>query len=309
MRTRNNTCECTRRRLRGVGVSQASKRVGFTMVELLVGIAIIGILLGSLLPAVQSARESARRTQCANNLKQLGLALHNHHVAYKRLPPDLSESSFNEGYSAWTWGTMILPFVEQDALWESLDMKSRPMDAPNAGRLAELLPLFRCPSEVGPRVITVTNPSNLHDLQISVDNYGMNAALPRFKPVSFREVLDGLHSTFLLAEGTYSVYPEAGQAFYGHSRSLAAYASVIAYKGVLDFHDVPSVVLNDWGFGVPGYNNGEVSSYHLGGAHFVHFDDSVRFYSDTTDELVLDALSTHQGREIIEGRDSPRLVR
>src|SRR5688572_29906933 len=98
-------------------VAQPSRRLGFTLVELLVVIAIIGILIALLLPAVQSARESARRTQCTNNIKQLGLALHTYHDVYKYYPSGcLLGSTF--GPSAIVH---LLPYVEQEALRENYD--------------------------------------------------------------------------------------------------------------------------------------------------------------------------------------------
>src|SRR5882757_265195 len=98
---------------------------GFTLVELLVVIAIIGVLVALLLPAVQAAREAARRMKCQNNLKQFGLALHSYHDAYGRLPasyyrvwPPPSGSTSTFGTPGWGWGTMILPRLEQQALFD-----------------------------------------------------------------------------------------------------------------------------------------------------------------------------------------------
>lgn len=103
-----------------------STRKGFTLIELLVVVAIIGILVALLLPAVQSARESARRIQCTNNLKQLGLAMHNYQATNKKFP---SGSRSHASHNTWTWGyswaVPILPYIEQQNLYDGLDMTGR----------------------------------------------------------------------------------------------------------------------------------------------------------------------------------------
>src|SRR5215210_4213670 len=98
-----------------------SSRTAFTLVELLVVIAIIGILVGLLLPAVQAAREAARRMSCSNNLKQLGLAMHNYHDTYKAFPPGVT-SIGGPGLGHWgvSWMPLILRFIEQGAMADKL---------------------------------------------------------------------------------------------------------------------------------------------------------------------------------------------
>lgn len=134
---------------------------GFTLVELLVVIAIIGILVALLLPAVQSAREAARRMQCGNNLKQIGLALHNYHDTYKSFPPTgilngtvgtpTAASPSNRPYH-YSWAFMILPFIEQQPLYDSTN-KNLPIYIGANGQpqpvCSTQLPAFQCPSALG----------------------------------------------------------------------------------------------------------------------------------------------------------------
>lgn len=131
---------------------------GFTLVELLVVIAIIGILVALLLPAVQAAREAARRMSCGNNLKQIGLALHNYHDKFKSFPPARVRSA-NHALepSAWltnntSWHARILPEMEQQPLYDRIDwtlMNGSTSHANHAAVRATVLPMYRCPSDGG----------------------------------------------------------------------------------------------------------------------------------------------------------------
>ena len=104
---------------------------GFTLVELLVVIAIIGILVGLLLPAVQAAREAARRMQCQNNLKQISLAMQNHHAAYNRFPPILTTGTSSPTYSTQhNWLVYGLPFMEQNVVWSQIQFPTRAIGDP-----------------------------------------------------------------------------------------------------------------------------------------------------------------------------------
>src|SRR5262245_12388994 len=115
------------------------RRTGFTLIELLVVIAIISTLIGLLLPAVQKAREAAARISCANNLKQIGLAMHNYEGTFQKLPP----SRLAEGYA--TWMVMILPFIEQDNLYYQWNLWASYYQQKDVARTTPVK-LFFCPS-------------------------------------------------------------------------------------------------------------------------------------------------------------------
>ncbi|MFO0926893.1 MAG: DUF1559 domain-containing protein [Gemmataceae bacterium] len=137
--------------------SHLRSRRGFTLIELLVVIAIIGILLGLLLPAVQKVREAAARVQVANHLKQLGLALHNHHDTLSRFPAgylgDYTHPQRHpvtwDGPPGWGWGAQLLPYVEQDNLYKQLNLTLPCWDAANAAAVRTTVKAFLNPAAPG----------------------------------------------------------------------------------------------------------------------------------------------------------------
>ncbi|MGQ0635946.1 MAG: DUF1559 family PulG-like putative transporter [Planctomycetaceae bacterium] len=211
----------------------STRRRGFTLIELLVVIAIIAVLIALLLPAVQQAREAARRTQCKNNLKQIGLAVHNYVDTHGVLPncwmlrgpPPLNSDS-----PSWGWTTMILPFIDQAPLYNSLNPGPNSLEgvaSTQAGRdlLATSLAVYQCPSCFGPQPYT---PAPLTPLMVpggppvyfGKSNYVGNGgnipipergliaqpnppsppAFPAIGLVRLRDVTDGLSNTFLAGE-------------------------------------------------------------------------------------------------------------
>ena len=161
-------------------------RSGFTLVELLVVITIIGILISLLLPAVQAAREAARRAQCQNNLKQLGLGLMNYESTFKAFPPasvwqNLSDmNTQNQGNLRQNWAIIILPFIEQQPLYDSFDLSLPISDAANRDERGVELSTMLCPSDAYNRRkfdgTKGSQTSNNGD-NWARGNYGANGAL------------------------------------------------------------------------------------------------------------------------------------
>jgi prepilin-type N-terminal cleavage/methylation domain-containing protein len=129
---------------------QFRRRRAFTLIELLVVIAIIGIIIALLLPAVQQARSAARRTQCLNNLKQIGLALHNYQSTHQRFPP-ISVVPVGRTFEPWSAQARLLPFIEQVNLSNLIDWNTSPEFTANPIAAKTRVPIYLCPSEINDR--------------------------------------------------------------------------------------------------------------------------------------------------------------
>src|SRR3954469_23029977 len=156
---------------------------GFTLVELLVVIAIIGILVALLLPAVQAAREAARRTQCANNMKNIGLALINYSDTKKTLPPATPFRPSNNIFPnvpngpGGTWVWHIMPYIEEQALYDKFDKTQNCSHANNAEFIAVPLPWLVCPSDGEKLTSNGVDPPQMHN------DGGSGVINPKFTPV------------------------------------------------------------------------------------------------------------------------------
>ncbi len=185
------------------------RRGGFTLIELLVVIAVIGVLIGLLLPAVQKVREAAARAQCANNLKQIGLAFHNHHGAYGYFPSGGAEWSTPPNYANGQplvgaqqqggWAFQLLPYLEGDNVWRAGAVTA----------IATPGKVFFCPSRRPPQTVTyqdqytppLTGGPLTHALcDYAASNLEGTGVVRQFTPMRFADVTDGTSNTLLVAD-------------------------------------------------------------------------------------------------------------
>src|SRR5437899_3867670 len=151
------------------------RRSGFTLIELLVVIAIIGVLIALLLPAVQKVREAANRTQCLNNLKQMGLALHNYHDTHRSFPPGILSTLSNPSWKmtpgncnseapdlgpGWSFFAFMLPYLEQDTLYRSIRFDLPLTDPANDAARRTLVKIYVCPSDTLPKLVKAYDCGN-----------------------------------------------------------------------------------------------------------------------------------------------------
>jgi prepilin-type N-terminal cleavage/methylation domain-containing protein/prepilin-type processing-associated H-X9-DG protein len=309
--------------------TEPNRRVirGFTLVELLVVIAIIGILIALLLPAVQSARESARRLHCANNLKQVGLAFQNHLVAKKLFPSGMKEGCLN--CEPWSWAALIMPYMEGSSLYHSLEFRNDPTKAPNAlaslgGPTQTVVREFLCPSA------SRLDPSRGEDYRINDYNHnnhwdpGEGLAVCDYAGIQgpSKGVLNPLTSKpydknhgVLLATDTSTpgvhVAPciSPKQITDGLSKTmLAAELTGRGYNPTkmeldgtwADGNGVFSIQagINEDPYTIAWVKN-EIFSDHVGGANGLMCDGSAHFLNENTDGAVLTALASRDGGENI----------
>jgi prepilin-type N-terminal cleavage/methylation domain-containing protein/prepilin-type processing-associated H-X9-DG protein len=283
------------------------QRRGFTLIELLVVIAIIAILVALLLPAVQQAREAARRSQCKNNLKQIGLALHNYHGTHKRFPPLITFHSSGCCSRWWSWMVMILPQMEHPALFKKFDMDLNAFrgTGPSVNRTntGTQITAFACPSDIHSQTVRKWNFGGSTGIvpyahTAYLGNRGSTRSLPgngmfpdRNWSSQFRDATDGISNTIHVGERTIDA---AGQ-----------YGWWAAGSGS-DTHGLgDSVIDSSEGF-FPGNPEGNADRFHWwsmhpGGGHFLMADGSVHFVSYTIDHQTLLSLSSRNGNESIKG--------
>ena len=161
-------------------ITRSRRQRGFTLIELLVVIAIIAVLIALLLPAVQQAREAARRTQCKNSLKQIGLAMHNYHDVFNQLPPGyiakIPGNIVSSEKSLWSWSAFILPYIDQAPLYNQITpgtvlLENALVSFP--GALQTKIAMFRCASDTGPNLNNYIDNVNTAG-STTTNNYNAN---------------------------------------------------------------------------------------------------------------------------------------
>lgn len=308
--------------------SSRSRR-GFTLVELLVVIAIIGILVALLLPAVQAAREAARRMSCSNNMKQLGLALHNYHDTMQKFP-------FGWDQRGALWSAMILPYVEQRNVYETLVFQESGLGnwnaagSPNPAACAHNYSFYRCPSQPGPLHIdnegipnrfaasyrgNAGNEATSDDSSTipipgtkSLENMQQNGIFSGCSSVRFADIIDGTSNTLMLGESQFDLkFVKDGNAMdfwivgspqtdpcrcdsgNGGTEFTEAVGSTYERMNLRKQNPAATGYLMELSFG----------GYHPGGAMFCLSDGSVRFIAETVDLQTYRALGSRDGGETL----------
>lgn len=308
-----------------------SRRRGFTLIELLVVIAIIAVLIALLLPAVQQAREAARRTQCKNNLKQLGIALHSYHDAARCFPFGQLDSTY--GYSAIS---QLLPYIDQGNIYAKINFSLPYNDAANNAALMTTIGMLRCPSDVSNNLSALGGPTNyLANKGANViwqDASGPNVGMPEQNGVMYyrssikmSDITDGSSNTAafserVLADGNNGISSPLEDVYFS-PLTPATPDQAISDCNAIDITNLanqfPLFMGAPWMHGqhcylhvnVPNSRscgfftalraNMPASSRHTGGVHVLLADGSTRFVSQNINLTVWRSVGTRNGGEVV----------
>ena len=305
---------------------------GFTLIELLVVIAVIAVLIALLLPAVQAAREAARRASCVNNVKQIGLAMHNYLASHGVFPPGYCsfyrQDSGDAGTAeddlgpGWAWGAMILPFMEQTAVFNAVNFNLTMTYPQNSTAQLLRFSSYLCPSDVTPQQVPVRDQGNTKTVYtVGTSNYvGMygvgeigdapglgNGMFFRNSRISFADVTDGTSQTLAVGERSHnlSYATWTGRAVGGwlfKTSSFEGGTDTFAADPEEAFTMVLGPVGNQDGPRTPNHPRAHVEDYwsrHPGGVNFLFTDGSVHFVKNTISPQVFQSLATRRGGEVV----------
>jgi prepilin-type processing-associated H-X9-DG protein len=306
--TQDETEAAARHAWRFPRVAKDCRRDAITLVELLVVIAIIGILVALLLPAVQAAREAARRAQCINNLKQIGVSLQNFYTAHDVFPRGAGRNPKTQDY-LYSWSAQVLPYVEESNALGLLDLNYAYNTPQNQAAIRTLIPLYQCPSAPPNELVTCcifipgeqdaaqTNYSAIGthlkkdygEVLVPADGTGVMYDLSKTK---FKDIIDGSSKTFVVGE----VLADPDDPYKtAYPKYCPGGNCVVAQVWMAE-----NRITSYWGInaGITILQSGIVSA-HPGGANFVFADGHVTYLPETIDQNVLIALTTRAGAEVI----------
>ena len=321
--------------------SSVKTRRAFTLIELLVVIAIIAILIGLLVPAVQKVREAAARAQCTNNLKQLGLGLHNYHGAFKKFPHNVRPAT--AGGIRRSWAVDILPFIEQSAMYQRYDLTQNWSAPANLPVTSLRVSVYQCPSVPSPDRLDANPDNNYAPPIVAVRDYaGIYQVDPRLvsagyattggpgimsktEYVRITDITDGTSNTIHIAESggrpdLYRVgrlvyqattsngvqgggWPRAGSELSGLVGSSVDGTTPVGPCGIncTNGEDGRSQAYPNPYYGTDG--TGHIYAFHPGGANTLFGEGSVRFLNANINIATLAALVTRSAGEAVGNVD------
>ena len=303
-------------------MSRLPRRQGLTLIEVLVVFSVIGVLMALIIPAVQAARESARKTQCKNNLRQIGLALQTYHDLHQQFPINYGNGNYDATNTGASWLQQILPQIDQSNLHAKIQFGKPVADLENEQVAKTPVALYLCPSD-SPGNGVLGNRANVGS-ELAVTNYkacaGSNWAWGKFSPSSspsgrFKSDTDGLeHGNGIIPRGGggVPVSTRIGQIRDGLGQTIAIGEAVPGWTrhtwwywfnastatcAIELNHGIPADALTEpddaW------HDNYSFMSRHAGGGHFGMVDGSVRFVSEDIDLTVYRNLATIDGGEVV----------